>query len=101
MKTLIDKINRFESLPVSSVTKFNEIFPQCKLEGLDGNLEVEIGELADSDTARFLLVGSLIIKHSFQPARDTVEVEVDGGWTDEKIIVTRESLARGSSKARR
>lgn len=74
MKTLIDKINRFESLPVSSVAKFNEIFPQCKLEGLDGNLEVEIGELVDSDTTRFLLVGSLVIKHSFQARKN---------WTDE------------------
>lgn len=67
MKTLIDKINEFESQSKQTVAKFNEIFSTCKLTDLCDNLEVEIGELADSDTTRFLTVGSLIVKHNFTP----------------------------------
>jgi hypothetical protein len=66
-KTLIDKINEFENHQTWSVARFNEIFPECKLENLADNLTVEIGELADTDTTRFLQVGSLTVKHSFQP----------------------------------
>lgn len=65
MKTLMDKINYFETT-AGTVADFNKIFT-AKLEGLDQSLEVEIGELADSDTTRFLTVGSLIVKHSFIP----------------------------------
>lgn len=78
MKTLMDKINRFESLPVSSVEEFNKLFPLCPLENLAGNLEVEIGEIADVDTTRFLLVGSLIIKHSFYFRKtDITDMDID------------------------
>lgn len=78
MKTLIDKINHFESLPECTVAKFNEIFTS-KLEGLDQNLEVEIGELADTDTTRFLTVGKLIIKHNFTPIKIVEEYLNENG----------------------
>lgn len=64
MRTLMDKINHFESLPVSTVAEFNKIF-NVKLTGLAGELEVEIGELADSETTRWLTIGSLLVKHNF------------------------------------
>lgn len=66
MKILIDQINEFESQSKQTVATFNKIFT-CKLTDLCDNLEVEISELADSDTTRFLSVGSLIVKHNFTP----------------------------------
>lgn len=77
MRTLMDKINYFESLPVQDVKSFNEIFTGAKLEGLDQSLDVEIGELADTDTTRFLTVGTLIVKHNFkqEPKQEVSEYE--------------------------
>lgn len=75
MKTLIDKINHFEST-TGTVAEFNNIFA-VKLEGVCPSLEVEIGELADSDTTRILTVGKLIVKHNFSPNKVT-EVDEDG-----------------------
>lgn len=74
MRTLIDKINHFESLPVQTVAKFNGIF-DAKLTGLNEELEVEIGELADTETTRFLLVGTLVVKHNFTPKTDSERLE--------------------------
>lgn len=65
MKTLIDKINHFET-KTGTVAEFNEIF-SAKLEGVCPSLLVEIGEIADSDTTRFLTVGNLVVKHNFRP----------------------------------
>lgn len=65
---LMDEITRFEALPVQTVQTFNEVFT-VKLQGLAPDLEVEIGELADTDTTRFLTVGTLIVKHNFTPVR--------------------------------
>lgn len=73
MRTLIDKINHFESLPSQSVDEFNKIF-DVKLTGLSGDLDVEIGELADTDTTRFLTVGTLIVKHNFTPRVESEQV---------------------------
>ena len=66
MRTLMDKINHFENNTNGTVSDFNEIFPN-KLEGICPSLQVEIGELADSDTTRFLTIGSLLVKHNFTP----------------------------------
>ena len=63
--TLIDKINNFESAPAQTVAEFNKTFPQNKLENLPDLLEIEIGEIADSETTRYILAGSLLIKHNF------------------------------------
>lgn len=68
-KTLIDRINEFENHQTWSVERFNKIFPECTLENLADHLTVEIGELVDTDTTRFLQVGNLTVKHSFQPRR--------------------------------
>lgn len=65
--TLIDKINQFENTP-GTVSDFNSIF-SAKLEGVCPSLLVEIGELADTDTTRFLTVGTLIVKHNFVPRK--------------------------------
>lgn len=64
MRTLIDKINHFEMYTDGTVQDFNKIF-STKLDGIDETLPVEIGELADTDTTRFLTVGNLIVKHNF------------------------------------
>lgn len=65
MKTLMDKINHFETT-AGTVAEFNEIFT-VKLEGVCPSLEVGIGELVDSDTTRMLTVGKLLVKHNFRP----------------------------------
>lgn len=72
---LIDKINQFESLPSQTVGQFNRIFKNCQLKDLSPNLQVEIGEIADSDTVRFISVGSLIVKHRF--VKDTEQLKED------------------------
>lgn len=71
MKNLMDKINAFEKTE-QTVAHFNEIF-SVKLTGLCDTLLVEIGELADTDTTRFLNVGTLIVKHNFTPAKEDIE----------------------------
>lgn len=63
MRTLVDKINYFET-KAGTVSEFNSIFP-AKLTGLDQSLLVEIGELSDTDTTRFITVGDLILKYNF------------------------------------
>lgn len=75
----MDKINHFENNTNGTVLAFNEVFTS-KLEGVCPTLQVDIGELADSDTTRFLTVGSLLIKHNFIPRNgfeDNVKVEKD------------------------
>ena len=74
---LMDKIKHFESLPKQTVSEFNKLFTNCKLSDLAGELEVEIGELADSDTTRMLSVGSLLVKHSFVPV-SVLEMSSEG-----------------------
>jgi hypothetical protein len=66
---LVDKMNLFESMTFQNVGNFNKVFTDVQLEGLDNQLPVSIGELADTDTTRFLSVGSLIVKHNFTPVR--------------------------------
>ena len=85
MKTLIDKINEFESAPVQSVEEFNRIFPYCTLENLTAGTEIEIGELADSDTTRWILAGSLRIKHSFQSRKELVFTEQEEENDDSEV----------------
>lgn len=76
MRTLMDKINHFESLQSQTVKDFNEVF-SSKLRDVPDYLEVTIGGLADSSTTRFLTVGSLIVKHDFvqQSAAEIAEYE--------------------------
>lgn len=74
---LIDKIRMFEALPQQTVAEFNKLFTNCKLDDLAADLEVEIGELADSDTTRMLSVGKLTVKHRFVPV-DVVEITEEG-----------------------
>lgn len=76
MKTLIDKINEFEALPKQTVEEFNKIFTDKPLKDLMNHLEVEIGEIADTDTTRYLMVGNLIVKHSFAGKKDDNEEEL-------------------------
>lgn len=99
MKTLMDKINHFESLSSQTVKDFNEIFTNSPLESLAPDLEVEIGELADSDTTRFLTVGKLTVKHSFQPVREMVEEPVKGmnrgSFGGEHVKQVREKKIQG------
>lgn len=84
MRTLIDKINYFESLPVQTVGEFNQIFPYTRLEHLPAELEVEVGELADGETTRWLLVGGLIIKHSFEAVKvDKLPIDLEEEKDDE------------------
>lgn len=66
MKTIMDKINEFESNSTQTVSQFNKLFPFAKLENLADGLEVEIGEIVDTDTTRYILVGGLVVKHSFE-----------------------------------
>jgi hypothetical protein len=63
----MDKINAFEKTN-QTVANFNAIF-DVKLTNLCDTLQVEIGELADTDTTRFLTVGNLIVKHNFTTNR--------------------------------
>lgn len=63
MRTLIDKIVYFEETDCT-VAEFNGIFTS-KLVGFSPSLLVEIGELADTDTTRFLKVGKKLVKHNF------------------------------------
>lgn len=84
MRTLMDKIMYFETLPSQTVKEFNEIFTRTQLAGLDPTLHVTIGELADTDTTRFLTVGTLIVKHNFTPMPALIEVEQDGPGTHAK-----------------
>jgi hypothetical protein len=81
MKTLMDKIIAFEKT-AATVKEFNEIFA-VKLEGFDPTLEVEIGELADTDTTRFLTVGKNIVKHNFTVC-NLVEDYTESGWYPEE-----------------
>jgi len=76
--TLIDKINHFESLDKQTVKEFNKLFTTCPISGIvDENALVEIGEIADTSTTRFLTVGNtLVIKHRFVPVEET-EVDVN------------------------
>lgn len=71
----MDKIKHFESLPAQTVEQFNSIFVSSPLKDLSQDLEVEIGELADTETTRFLLVGSLIVKHRF--VKDTEQAKME------------------------
>jgi hypothetical protein len=66
MRTLMDKINHFESLQCQTVEEFNKLFT-AKLENVPGDLEVEIGQVFGPDTCRWLSVGTLTVKHEFQP----------------------------------
>ena len=84
MRTLMDKINHFESLPAQTVEEFNKIFTRTELSGLDKTLHVTIGELADTDTTRFLTVGKLVVKHNFTPVPELVEIPQDGAGTHAK-----------------
>lgn len=84
MRTLMDKINHFETLPSQNVEQFNKIFTRTELSGLDPTLHVTIGELADTDTTRFLTVGKLVVKHNFTPMPDLIEMEQDGPGTHTK-----------------
>lgn len=92
MKTLMDKITHFETRTNCTVREFNEVF-DMKLEGLDPDLEVEIGELADTDTTRFLTVGTLVIKHNFaKTPKFIAEAEEGGGkLTDGHVKSVREA----------
>jgi hypothetical protein len=74
MRTLIDKINYFEQRTNGTVEAFNELFT-VKLTGVDPTLSVEIGEIADSDTTRFLTVGELVVKHNFVPKTGEEKLE--------------------------
>ena len=76
--TLIDKINRFESSADNSVKAFNALFTDTPLTDLAEHLEVEIGELADTDTTRFLTVGNLTIKHNFVQVKELIMFTDDG-----------------------
>lgn len=64
MRTLIDRIVHFENTDCT-VAEFNAIFTS-KLEGFSPSLIVEIGELADTETTRFLKVAKKIVKHNFR-----------------------------------
>ena len=75
---LMDKISQFEKL-TGTVAQFNEIFVNAQLKEFKDDVEVEIGELADSDTTRMLTIGSLIVKHNFSPDK-IVEVAENGEY---------------------
>lgn len=79
MRTLMDRINKFENLPVQTVAEFNKVFTECPLLDIAENLEVDILELADSDTTRFVQAGHLTIKHKFVPVKDLVELTDEAG----------------------
>ena len=80
----MDKIMYFETLPSQDVKTFNEVFTRTELTGLDPTLDVMIGELADTDTTRFLTVGKLVVKHNFTPTPELIEMEQDGPGTKTK-----------------
>lgn len=94
MRTLMDRINKFESLPVQTVAEFNKEFTECPLLDVAENLEVGILELADSDTTRFVQAGNLTIKHRFVPVKDLVELTEEVGQglsTADSITPVREN----------
>lgn len=74
MKTLMDKINYFESLPAQTVEEFNKIFV-AKLGDVPGGVEVEVGQIAGPDTCRWLTVGSLLVKHDFSRSPEVKDEE--------------------------
>lgn len=84
MRTLMDKINHFESLPSQDVKTFNEIFTRTQLTGLEPTLHVTIGELYDTDTTRILTVGKEVVIKNFTPMPDLIEMEQDGPGTKTK-----------------
>lgn len=87
MRTLMDKIMYFETLPEQTVEEFNKIFTRTQLDGLEPSLHVTIGELADTDTTRFLSVGKLVVKHNFTPTPELIEVEQEGPGTHTRDYV--------------
>jgi hypothetical protein len=60
---LIDRINKFENGDCT-VREFNKIF-KSKIVGFSDNLQVEIGNIHDTDTTRLLIIGKANIKHNF------------------------------------
>lgn len=97
MKTLMDKITHLEEKTDGTVLSFNKLFT-TQLDGVCPSLEVEIGELADTDTTRWLTIGSLLVKHNFTPSRELVEVKEAVGagvYTKGHTVNYRERKLKG------
>jgi hypothetical protein len=75
MKTLIDKINYFEN-GEETVEVFNNIFPECRLEGYYNFANVVIGEPCSPETSRQVYINvegnEITIRHNFKPKMELV-----------------------------
>lgn len=75
MRTLIDKINYFEN-GQETVENFNNIFPECRLEGYYNFANVAIGEPCSPETARLVHINvegnEITIRHNFKPKMELV-----------------------------
>lgn len=75
MKTLIDKINEFET-GVETVQNFNSIFLQAQLKDFTVEDIVTIGEPCSPETVRLLTVNGYTFRHDFTPTISSLEVEI-------------------------
>lgn len=72
--SLIERFDKLESLPRSTVTEFNKLFPERPIDyialGFDLNDEVEIGRIIGPDFVRLLKVDGKEIEHAFNTHKD-------------------------------
>lgn len=65
MASLIQRINKFESLPRKTVQEFNKIFTEQKLDGFDLEDEVKIGEIFGPANVRTLRIDGDEVQYAF------------------------------------
>lgn len=78
MRTLIDKINKFED-GLETVEKFNEIFSHCPISGFDLDKIVTIGECCSPETSRIVTIDENSFRHDFvtKPEEIIEELELE------------------------
>lgn len=75
METLAEKIERFERTTDGTVKSFNEVFPETPLKQFKPDMIVDIGEIAQPVTTRYLTVDeSVVFKHSFSRVLESERV---------------------------
>lgn len=96
--SLIERFDKLESLPRSTVTEFNKLFPERPIDyialGFDLNDEVEIGRIIGPDFVRLLKVDGKEIEHAFNTLSkdERVRAEFETNANLENLLLPEKEL---------
>jgi hypothetical protein len=84
MRTIGDRLSKFDNADDQSVGTFNTLFDEVPLIGYNVNDQVMIGEITANATTRLLTINNIAIEHSFVRRTKSEEDYIDIG--DSNIV---------------